>query len=143
MSTSDIELTIDMKKILLILSFLLLSQLPASAQAIAVMKVSVNVVSGAKTEQISNLFISGDSKNSLNGQLVITSSPNSEIQVHTNSDCTLENEFGEKLTVQTNSVLKLDNITGAHHLSLNGKLPKGTPPSGKFIGNLVTTIVYL
>ncbi|MEP1151153.1 MAG: hypothetical protein ABJH08_05435 [Balneola sp.] len=132
-----------MKKILLILSFLLLSQISASAQEIAVMKVSVNVVSGAKAEQISDLFISANSNESLSGQLIITSSPNSEIQVQTDSDCTLVNESGEIITVQTNSLLNLDNNTGAHHLSLNGKLPKEALASGNFKGNLVTTIVYL
>lgn len=132
-----------MKKTLLTLLFLLLLQISASAQIAVVMKISARVVSGVKVEKISNLFVSSSIENSLHGQLVITSSPNSEIQIETNDDCILANESGETLTLQTNSVLDFNPNSGVYRLSLGGKLPKKSSLSGNYKGNLVTTIIYL
>ena len=143
MSISELTTTIDMKKILLILPFLLILQADISAQVTAVMKISVRVVSGVNVEKVSNLLVSSNSENSLRGQLVITSSPNSEIAVTTSDDCTLVNELGETLTLHTNSVLDSNATSGAHHLSLGGQFPNKTSLSGTYKGNLVTTIVYL
>lgn len=132
-----------MKKILLILPFLLIFQTNISSQVTAVMKVSVNVVSGAKAETPANLFLSNNQNNSHQGEVIITSSPNADIDVFTSEEFTLTNNLGETISIETDSLLDVDSSLGTYTLSINGDLPSNKKLSGKYTGNLVTTIVYL
>jgi uncharacterized membrane protein len=132
-----------MKKLFLILPLLLLFATHGLAQVTAVMKVSVTVISGAKTEITSNFFLSDNPVSAKHGEVIVTSSPNSEVAVYSDENCTLTNDLGEIINVATDSLLEIDSTTGTHTLSLNGKLPTTKKLAGKYTGNMVTTIVYL
>lgn len=143
MSISELTPTIDMKKILLILPFLLILQADISAQVTAVLKVSVNVVSGVKAETPANLFLSNSPTNSHNGEVIITSSPSSDVEIETKESCTLTNNSGHSIQIKTDSLFDFNPDSGTHSLSINGDLPSNKKISGNYTGNLVTTIVYL
>lgn len=143
MSISELRITFDMIKTLLILSFLAFIATDADAQVSAVMKVSVTVVSGAKAEIPSDLFLSNNPDAAKHGEIIITSSPNSDIAMYSDQNCTLVNDLGEIINVETDSLLEVDSVAGIHKLSLNGVLPANTRLAGSYTGNIVTTIVFL
>lgn len=143
MSISELRITIDMRKTLLILSFLTFLASAADAQVTTVMKVSVTIVSGAKTEIPSNLFLSDNPNDAKHGEIIITSSPNSDVAMYSDENCELTNDLGEVISIETGSLLETDSTSGTYKLSLNGALPTDENLSGNYRGHMVTTIVYL
>ena len=132
-----------MKKTLLILSFLAFLATAADAQVTAVMKVSATIISGARTEIPSKLFLSDNPNDAKHGEIIVTSSPNSDVEVYSHENCELTNNLGEIINIKTGSFLEVDSVAGTRKLSFNGALPTNKRLAGNYRGNMVTTIVYL
>lgn len=132
-----------MKKILLILPFLILLQANISAQVTAVMTVSVRVVSGVNAQSPSDLYLTRNLDNSQRGEVTFTTTPYSDVEIETNDSCTLSNNSGHSIKIKTDGLFVSNPESGAYSLSINGKLPLNKELTGNYTGNLVTTIVYL
>jgi hypothetical protein len=132
-----------MKNLILVSFFILLFSTTAFTQAIAVMKASVTIVSGGKTEIPTDLFLSSNPANSRHGEVIITSSPNTDINIFSEKECTLVNKIGETIKIKTDSLLDINSNLGTHTFSVNATLPTHNKLNGNYIGSMVTTIEYL
>merc|ERR1711974_155428 len=101
-----------MKKTSLLLSLILLLPVGLHAQATAVMKVSVEVVSGVKAEKLTNLYLTDDVSADHNGEIIITTTPLSDILISVEENSTLTNSLGETFQIETDSLITSDTSSG-------------------------------
>jgi hypothetical protein len=132
-----------MRKLLLILTFSWCFAAVGTAQVTAVMKVSAEVISGVNVQKASDLFISENSSKSHAGEIIINSSPSSDIQIITQENFTVKNSSGEIILIEADSLLDFNATTGTHSLKVNSQLPAANSIPGNYTGNMLTTIVYL
>jgi hypothetical protein len=132
-----------MKKSFLILSLALFLSAAAHAQAAAVMKVSVQIISGVKTEKTSDLYISNNSLSNHDGEVLISTAPLSDMYIFVDESSILKNKDGQILEVKTDSLITTDLKSGKHSISLSSSLPANQSYKGQYSGSVTTTIIYL
>ena len=132
-----------MKKSCLILLVMLFSALSASAQVTAIMQASVKIVSGVQAEQVSSLQLSENLSSAHDGEVIITSSPLSEVFIFVDENSVLTNSIGETVEIKTDSLVNADIESGKSSISISGSLPEKKKIIGQYSGTVVTTIVYL
>ena len=133
-------------KIILFFLLALTASETIKAQATAVMKVSVTVVSGAGIQGLTDLEVSNSASSTdaySNGSFTVVSSPNTEVLVNHQKSVLTTNETGSQLTIPTYSSIKHDSVKGTHTISFKAELPKNKPTAGLYKGSLNTTIEYL
>ena len=113
------------------------------AQATAVMKVSVQVISGVKAEKITNLYLSDDISADHNGEIIISTTPLSDVFIFVDENSVLTNTSRETFQIKTDSLITSDTNTGTSAVSISGSLPANKKLSGQYTGSITTTIVYL
>lgn len=116
------------------------------AQATAVMKVSVTVVSGAGIQGLTDLELSNATSSTAaysNGSFTVVSSPNTEVLVNHQKSVLTTNATGNQLTIPTYSSIEYDSVKGTHTVSFKAELPKDKPIAGFYKGSLNTTVEYL
>lgn len=132
-----------MKKTISLLPLLLLLSVGLRAQATAVMKVSVQVISGVKAEKINNLYLTDDLSADHNGEIIFSTTPLSDIFIFVEENSILTNASGESFQIKTDSLITSDTNTGRSAASISGSLPENKKLSGQYTGSVTTTIVYL
>ncbi|HBZ39007.1 MAG TPA: hypothetical protein DEO59_11230 [Balneola sp.] len=132
-----------MKKSRLILLVLMLSTLDAHAQVTAIMQASVKIVSGVQAEQVSSLQLSENLSSNHDGEVIITSTPLSEVFIFVDEHSSVSNTFGETVEIKTDSLVNADIESGISSISISGTLPQKNKINGQYSGTVVATIVYL
>lgn len=132
-----------LKNILYILLILLCANIPLSAQVTAVMKIQVNVVSGAKVNASKNLLYSSKNGTFKAGFLSIRSAPNSEINVETESECFMKSTSGERVRILTSSNIEEKFDSGNQTISIHVDIPDSEKLEGNYSGSITTVINYL
>ena len=132
-----------MKKTFLALIFSLFLSITAHAQASAVMRVSVEIVSGVKAEKVSNLYLSNNPLSAHDGEVIISTTPLSDTVIFVQENSLLTNAIGETIEVKTDSLVSKNTTSGKHSISISSTLPKSDQINGQYSGSVVTTIIYL
>lgn len=133
-------------KIALLFFFAFIVNTSLKAQATAVMKVSVTVVSGAGIQSITDLELSNPTSSSAaysNGSFTVISPPNTDVLVNHQKNVRATNGSGNHLTIPTYSSIEHDSVKGTHTVSFKASLPQNKPVAGFYKGSLNTTIEYL
>ena len=113
----------------------------AQKTATAVMNVSVTVISGTQVSDIHNLDINFDEHTVEAGSFEITTAKNVETSIQNEPTITLTNQFGDEITVESDSTLLTDSNT--HKVNVGAKLDPGfTNLRGMYSGTITTTIAY-
>ncbi len=117
------------------------------AQATAVMRVEVTVISGASLTQTSDLELPlslSNSSTSVNQEMFqVTTSKNTALDFDCPESVLVTNEFGESVTIYTNSSVTQNKETGSRYFALESSAQPTHVTRGKYSGTLTTTIDYL
>ena len=132
-----------MKKTFFLLPLLILFSVGLCAQVTSTMTVSAQVISGVKTEKISNLYLSNHSSSAHNGEIIISSSPLSDVFIFVEENSVLTDSSGDTFQIETDSLISSDTHTGISAVSISGTLPSNKNLTGQYSGTITTTIVYL
>ncbi len=150
MSISN-ETLIDMKTTSTYLTLLLLLTIASStnivAQATAVMRVEVTIISGASLTQASKvelpLSLSSNSASANQEMFQITTAKNTALDFDCPKSVLVTNEFGETVTIYTNSSVSENKETGSRYFALESNATPTLNTRGNYSGTLTTTIDYL
>ena len=113
----------------------------AQKSATAVMNVSVTVISGSTISSVQNVDINFDDNTVTTGGFEINTSKNIDTSIENDSFVTLTNEFGESITVESDSSLISDNKT--QKVNVGAKIDEDLDDlRGTYQGTITTTIAY-
>ena len=113
----------------------------AQKSATAVMNVSVSVISGSTITSIQNVDIDFDNQTVTTGGFEIKTSNNTDTSIINEEFVTLTNQFGESITVESDSSLISYNKTRKVNVGakLDGQI---ADLRGTYQGTITTTIAY-
>tara|TARA_R110002096_G_scaffold183757_12_gene361928 strand:+ start:12369 stop:12791 length:423 start_codon:yes stop_codon:yes gene_type:complete len=135
------------KYLTLLLLLAVASSANLAAQATAVMRVEVTIISGASLTQASDielpLSISSNSASTNQEMFQITTSKNTALDFDCPESVLVTNEFGESVTIYTNSSVTENKETGSRYFALESNATPTHNTRGKYSGTLTTTIDYL
>lgn len=113
----------------------------AQKSATAVMNVSVTVISGSTISSVQNVDINFDDNSVTTGGFEINTSKNIDTSIENDSFVTLTNEFGESITVESDSSLISDNKI--QKVNVGAKIDEDLDDlRGTYQGTITTTIAY-
>ena len=113
----------------------------AQKSATAVMNVSVTVISGSTISQVQNVDIDFENQTVTTGGFEVKTSENVDTTIENEPLVTLTNEFGESITVESDSSLIDDD--SSRKVNVGAKLDKQLADlRGTYQGTITTTIAY-
>lgn len=123
------------------ITVLMSSQVYSQKHASAVMNVSANVVSGSSISDIEFLEINLKTENSNFLEFNVMPPNNIETQVNSDSSFVLTNQFGETITLESDSSISSD--IGSQSVNLKVILAESDLHlRGQYQGNLLSSISY-
>lgn len=130
------------KTILLLLTVLTTSAF-AQKTAVATMRVSATIISGATLNNIEAINLDLTSNVKTGGSFEFLAPNNMETQVDVENSIKITNEFGEVLDLASDSLHQIEN--GKHLINLNAALTDNSTNNlrGNYYGNVTTTVNYL
>lgn len=132
-----------MKKVFFLLPLMLFLSLGLRAQETTIMTVSVKVISGVNAEKISDLYLTDRASSIHDGEIIITTTPRSDVFISVDENSMLTNSQGETFQIETDSLITSDTRSGTSLVSISGSLPENKKLAGRYTGTVTTTIVYL
>ncbi len=116
-------------------------------QVTAVMRVEVTVISGASLTQAPKVELpltSNSASTSLSNDVFqVTTAKNTALDFDCPESVLVTNEFGESVTIYTNSSVTEDKETGSRYFALESNVKPTKITRGNYSGTLTTTIDYL
>lgn len=113
----------------------------AQKSATAVMNVSVTVISGSTISDVQNVNIDFDNQVVTSGGFEIQTSQNIDTAIENDGLVTLTNQFGESITIESDSSLISQNNT--QRVNVSAKLDDSIANlRGAYQGTMTTTIAY-
>ncbi len=132
----------SVKILLIVLGTIFLPGLvQAQKTATATMRVTVTVVSGATLTDVTPLEMDLVNNEVKGGTFRFTAAANTDAEVTISENVTLTNQYGEELTLKSDSLHKIEK--NIHEVDIDVDLPQKRKLNGQFTGTLVTTVYYL
>ena len=132
----------SVKILLLLLGTVFLPGLvQAQKTATATMRVTVTVLSGATLTDVTPLEMDFNNNEVKGGTFRFTAPVNADTEVTISEDVTLKNQYGEELTLKSDSLHKIEN--NIHEVDIDVDLPRERNLNGQYTGTVVTTVYYL
>lgn len=132
-----------MKKIALILTLILTFSLQIDAQVTAVMKVTVQVVSGSKVVAPGNLILTKENNTFKGGHMEVTSAPKSDIEITIDRKFYLTDKNKTSSHLITAKPVIKKHKSGKHSVSIETNVSEIKNLDGNYEGTIVTTFNYL
>lgn len=130
------------KILLIVLGTVLLSDLvQAQKTATATMRVTVTVVSGATLTNVTPLEVDFEKNEIKGGNFRFIAPVNTDTEVTVSENVTLKNQYGEELTLKSDSLHKIEK--DIHEVDIDVDLPQKRKLNGQFTGTVITTVYYL
>jgi len=132
-----------MKKIALILTLLLAFSLQIDAQVTAVMKVTVQVVSGSKVVAPGNFILTKENNTLESGRMEVTSAPTSDIEITMDRKIYLSDKnSATSILIDAKPIIR-KHKSGKHSVSIKTNVSEIQKLNGNYEGTIVTTFNYL
>lgn len=132
-----------MKKITLILTLLLAFSLQIDAQVTAVMKVTVQVVSGSKVVAPGNFILTKENNTLESGRMEVTSAPTSDIEITMDRKIYLSDKnSATSILIDAKPIIR-KHKSGKHSVSIKTNVSEIQKLNGNYEGTIVTTFNYL
>jgi predicted lipoprotein len=132
-----------MKKIALILTLLLAFSTQIDAQVTAVMKVTVQVVSGSKVVAPGNLILTKENDMLEGGHMEVTSAPKSDIEITIDRKIYLTDKNKTSSHLITAKPVIKKHKSGKYSVSIETNVSEIKNLDGNYEGTIVTTFNYL
>lgn len=130
------------KILLIVLGTVFLSDLvQAQKTATATMRVTVTVVSGATLTNVTPLEVDFEKNEIKGGNFRFIAPVNTDTEVTVSENVTLKNQYGEELTLKSDSLHKIEK--DIHEVDIDVDLPQKRKLNGQFTGTVITTVYYL
>jgi hypothetical protein len=124
-----------------IILLLVSTNILAQKSATAVMNVSVSVISGVTLSEVSTVDINFDDNTISEGGFEITTPKSMDAQIVNQESVVITNEFGESITIGSDSSSTIDN--DVRFVTLGADIGQPTANlRGTYQGTLTTTISY-
>ncbi|MBO6535500.1 MAG: hypothetical protein JJ966_04715 [Balneolaceae bacterium] len=124
-----------------IILLLVSTNILAQKSATAVMNVSVSVISGVTLSEVSTVDINFDDNTISEGGFEITTPKSMDAQIVNQESVVITNEFGESITIGSDSSSTIDN--DVRFVTLGADIGQPTANlRGTYHGTLTTTISY-
>lgn len=124
-----------------IILLLVSTNILAQKSATAVMNVSVSVISGVTLSEVSTVGINFDDNTISEGGFEITTPKSMDAQIVNQESVVITNEFGESITIGSDSSSTIDN--DVRFVTLGADIGQQTANlRGTYQGTLTTTISY-
>lgn len=130
------------KILLIVLGTVFLSDLvQAQKTATSTMRVTVTVVSGATLTNVTPLEVDFEKNEIKGGNFRFIAPVNTDTEVTVSENVTLKNQYGEELTLKSDSLHKIEK--DIHEVDIDVDLPQKRKLNGQFTGTVITTVYYL